>query len=295
MQWKRIGVIALSVVLVAGPASAIPVTDPAAIAQRITMMTNQVTIITNQLTQIQQFTDKLNTMTEQIDHLKEKALGSYHALTEPFNSLISAKTKLVGQGMGWIGEFKGQAAQVAGTYKQLSDGVSIQGGWDSLLQSADTVSESDILDLFAHRPAEVGQRAAEHFRQEREAADRQRVLDHTLADASARLIESLKLAQDALDGVRNQTQKSDTALAQANIAATATMTELLAGLAQLQATQSAREAGKSYQRELSRRQNQARWAEHFRKSKKFMDDREVEINALPDTGGKEIKFPAFSF
>ena len=55
MQWKRIAVIVLGVILVAGPAAAIPVTDPAALAQRVTMMANQVSIIANQLTQIQQF------------------------------------------------------------------------------------------------------------------------------------------------------------------------------------------------------------------------------------------------
>ena len=108
MQWKRIGVIALSVVLVVAPASAIPVTDPAAIAQRITMMANQVSIITNQLTQIQQFSDKLTEMRDQVQHLKDKALGAYHSLTSPFSSLISAKTELVGTGMSWIGDFQGR-------------------------------------------------------------------------------------------------------------------------------------------------------------------------------------------
>ena len=51
MQWKRLAAITLSAVLVAVPAYSIPVVDPAALAQRITMMVNQVSIITNQLTQ----------------------------------------------------------------------------------------------------------------------------------------------------------------------------------------------------------------------------------------------------
>ncbi len=76
MQWKRMGVITLSVVLVAVPAYSIPVVDPAALAQRITMMVNQVSIITNQLTQIQQFSDKLTEMRDQVQHLKEKGLGN---------------------------------------------------------------------------------------------------------------------------------------------------------------------------------------------------------------------------
>lgn len=290
MQWKRMGVIALSVVLVAAPASAIPVTDPAAIAQRITMMTNQVSIITNQLTQIQQFSDKLTEMRDQVQHLKDKALGTYHALTSPFTSLISVKTELVGTGMSWVSEFQGTAAQLANTYKELSDGVSVRGGWDGLLQTADTVTETDLVDIFANLPAGVGSRAGEHFRQQRESADRRRVLDHALADAASTLIESLKSAQDALDRVRNQTEKSDTALAQANITAIATQGELMAALAQLQAYRSAREAGASYERELARRQELERWTAVLRQSEQDFRDARNEIAALPDTGGREVQF-----
>jgi len=278
------------VILVAAPASAIPVTDPAAIAQRITMMANQVSIITNQLTQIQQFSDKLTEMRDQVSHLKEKALGAYHSLTSPFTSLISARTELVGTGMSWVGDFQGTAAQLADTYKELSDGVSVRGGWDGLLQTADTVAETDLVDIFANLPAGVGSRAGELFRQQRESADRRRVLDHALADASSTLIESLKEAQDALDRVRNQTEKSDTALAQANITAIATQGELMTAVAQLQAYRSAREAGASYERELARRQELERWAGVLRQSEQDFQQARNEIAALPDTGGSEVQF-----
>jgi len=294
MQWKRNGVVALSVVLVLAlipvPAYAPFSVDPIAKLQRIIMMTNQVTVITNQLTQIQQFTQKLSEMREQVAHLKEKALGAYHSLTSPFTSLISAKTELVGTGMSWIGDFQGTANQLANTYKELSDGVSVRGGWDGLLQTADTVTETDLVDIFADLPTAVGTRAGDNFRQQREAADRRRVLDHALADASSTLMESLKSAQDALDRVRNQTEKSDTALAQANITAIATQAELMAALAQLQAYRSAREAGASYERELARRQELERWTAVLRQSELDFQDRLAEIQALPDTSGSEVNF-----
>ncbi|MDE2755679.1 MAG: hypothetical protein OXI92_03915 [Acidobacteriota bacterium] len=290
MQWKRIGVIALSVVLVAAPASAIPVVDPVAKLQRIIMMTNQLTVITNQLTQIQQFTDKLSEMRDQVQHLKDKALGAYHSLTSPFTSLISAKTELVGTGMSWASQFQGTAAQLANTYRELSNGVSVRGGWDGLLQTADTVSESDLVTLLSGLPPAVVTQAAEDYRSERAAADRMRVLDHTLADASSTLIESLKAAQDALDRVRNQTEKSDTALAQAHITATATQAELMAALAQLQAYQSAREAGKSYEAELSRRRQLDIWAETVRQSEAEHQTAMTAIQLMPDTHGREVQF-----
>ena len=290
MQWKRIGLIALSVVLVAAPASAIPTFDYSAFVQRITLLTNQVSIITNQLTQIQQFSDKLTEMRDQVRHLKEDALGQYHSLASPFTQLISAKTEMVGDGMGWAGQFQDTAGQLADTYKDLSDGVSVRGGWDGLLQTADTVTETDLVNIFANLPAGVGSRAGDRFRQQREAADRRRVLDHALADASSTLVESLKEAQDALDRVRNQTEKSDTALAQANITAIATQGELMAALAQLQAYQSAREAGASYERELARRQELERWAAMLRQSEQDLQQAQAEIAALPNTGGREVQF-----
>ncbi|MCY3758765.1 MAG: hypothetical protein OXG96_13670 [Acidobacteria bacterium] len=290
MQWKRIGVIALAVVLVPVPAFAPVSVDPVAKAQRIIMLANQSSIIANQLTQIQQFTDKLSEMRDQVQHLKDKALGSYHALTSPFTSLISAKTDLVGTGMSWIGNFQGDAAQIANAYKSLSDGVSVRGGWNSLLQTADTVTETDLVSIFANLPAGVGSRAGELFRQQREAADRQRVLDHALADASSTLIEALRNAQDTLDKLRTQTNKSDTALAQANVAATATQAELLGALAQLQAYQGAREAGASYERDLARRQELERWAGVLRQSEQDLQQAQAEIAALPATGGREVQF-----
>ena len=290
MQWKRIGVIALAVVLVPVPAFAPVSVDPVAKAQRIIMLANQSSIIANQLTQIQQFTDKLSEMRDQVQHLKDKALGSYHALTSPFTSLISAKTDLVGTGMSWIGNFQGTAAQLANTYKGLSDGLSVRPGWDDLLQTADTVTETGLVGLFANLPAGVGSRAGELFRRQRESADRQRVLDHALADASSTLIEALRKAQDTLEKLRTQTNKSDTALAQANVAAIATQTELLTALAQLQAYESAREAGASYERELARRQDLERWAGVLHQSEQDLQQAQAEIGALPNTGGREVQF-----
>ena len=229
-------------------------------------------------------------MRDQVQHLKDKALGSYHALTSPFQQLISAKTRLVGTGMSWVADFQGTAAQLADTYKDLSDGVSVRGGWDGLLQTADTVTETDLVDIFASLPAGVGSRAGDLFRQQRESADRRRVLDHSLADAAGTLIEALKNAQGALDKLRTQTNKSDTALAQANITATATQAELLAALAQLQAYRGAREAGASYERELARRQELERWAAVLRQSGQDFRQAQNEIAALPDTGGREVQF-----
>ena len=147
--------------------------------------------------------------------------------------------------------------------------------------------------LFANLPAGVGSRAGELFRRQRESADRRRVLDHALADASSTLIESLKEAQEALDRVRNQTEKSDTALAQAGITAIATQGELMAALAQLQAYQSAREAGASYERELARRQELERWAGVLRRSEQdFQQAQATRLTPCPIPEAQKSSSPS---
>ena len=60
---------------------------------------------------------------------------------------------------------------------------------------ADQVSEADILELFRNRPAEASSRAVEDYRQAKETADRQRVLDYAMMDAAASLASTVESAQ----------------------------------------------------------------------------------------------------
>ena len=64
---------------------------------------------------------------------------------------------------------------------------------------ADQVSEADILELYRNRPAEASSRAAADYRQAREAADRQRVLDYAMMDAAASLASTVESAQSSFD------------------------------------------------------------------------------------------------
>ena len=60
-------------------------------------------------------------------------------------------------------------------------------------------SEADILELFRNRPAEASSRAVEDYRQAKEAADRQRVLDYAMMDAAASLASTVESAQSSFD------------------------------------------------------------------------------------------------
>ena len=65
-------------------------------------------------------------------------------------------------------------------------------------------------------------------------------MEHTVADAAAHLSGAVGAAQESLDRLRNDSNKSQTALGQKQLAAGATQGELLAAIAQLLAYQGAR-------------------------------------------------------
>ena len=253
MRSKKIAIFTLCFVLVAPPAYGFV----AAAVQRAIMILQQVTQIGHQTTQVRQFKDKLDKIREQVDmvkDLKDSTLGELAALKDEFTSLVSAPTELVGDTMSWGSEFRGEARQAFEAARGFGrDGRSLRESWRGMLSEVDQVSESDILEIYRDLSPEDSQRALEAWRRQRQEADTQLVLDHTVADAAAALAKTLKDAQSSIDKLRNQKNKSDTALAQAQVTGIATHGEVLLSLAQLQAWQAARETAKSYQKEVARR------------------------------------------
>ena len=81
----------------------------------------------------------------------------------------------------------------------MGSGDSFTDVWRSAQGVADQVSEADILELFRNRPAEASSRAVEDYRQAKEAADRQRVLDYAMMDAAASLASTVESAQGSFD------------------------------------------------------------------------------------------------
>ena len=250
------------------------VADPAhgfvaAYVQRVIMILQQVTQIGKATEQIRQFRDKLDKMREQVDmvkDLKDSTLGELGALKDEFTSLFSKPTELVGDTMSWGGEFRGEARDAFDAARSFGrDARSLRESWRGKLSEADKVRESDILELYRNLSPEDSQKALESWRRQRQEADTQLVLDHTVADAAAALAKTLKDAQTSIDKLRNQTNKSEKALAQAQVTGIATQGEVLMSLAQLQAWQAARETAKSYQEEVERRRREA---EQIAKEKK---------------------------
>ena len=79
-----------------------------------------------------------------------------------------------------------------------------------------------------------------------------------MSDAAANLMIAARDAGDSYEGLRTNTNTSNTALAQSQVAGTVTQGNLTAAMAQLMAFQAAKEAAQDYEREIARREALAR-------------------------------------
>jgi len=257
MQWKKIVIFTLCFVLLAAPAYGFV----AAWIQRAIIIAQQLTQIGNEVDQIKQFKEKLDKAKEQIEmvkDLKDSVRDGLNGLTEPFTSLVSAPTELVGDTMGWGSEFTGDARRTFDAARDFGRNArSLREGWRTRLSEADQVGEADILDIYRGLPPEFRQEILDAWKRRRQEADSELVHDHTLADAAAALAKMLKETQSSIDKLRNQNNTSATALGQAQVTGQATQAEILTAIAQLQAWQAARDAAKSYSEEIKRRNQDA--------------------------------------
>ena len=247
-------IVPLLIVLTTTPAYAIFGSILAGI-QRAQMIANQgVQIYKDTMAKIT-FDGQLTQMTDQFAHLQEQALGSVGALTDPFTDLASIPPHFIGVGLSWKNDFTGVAADVAGAVENMGEtGKSFRESWSQRLTDADTVSETDILDLYANYRPEIAARASSGYLAAREQGDNRLVLDHATSEVAANLMVAAKAAVESYEGLRNNTNTSNTALWQSQVAGTVTQGNLTAAMAQLMAYQAAKEAGEDYEREIARRE-----------------------------------------
>ena len=247
-------VIPLFIVLSTTPAHALLGSILAGI-QRAQMIVNQgVQIYKDTMAKIT-FDGQLTEMVQQAAHLKEQALGTVGALTDPFTELASAPTQFIGLGLSWKNEFTGIAHDMASNVADMGDsGKSFRESWKDRLTAADTVSETDFLNLFENSSPEIAARASAGYLAAREKGDKRLVLSHTMSDTASNLMVAAKDAVDSYKGLQDNTNVSNTALAQSQIAGTVTQGNLTAAMAQLMAYEAAKEAAADYEREIARRE-----------------------------------------
>ena len=283
-------VIPLFIVLSTTPAYAILGSILAGI-QRAQMIVNQgVQIYKDTMAKIT-FDGQLTQMIDQASHLKEQALGAVGALTDPFTELASAPAQFIGVGLSWKSDFTGVAAELADSVEQMGEtGKSFTQSWRSRLTAADTVTESDILTLYGDYRPEIAAGVANGYLAAREEGDKRLVLDHAMSDAAANLMIAARDAVESYEGLRNNTNTSNTALAQSQVAGTVTQGNLTAAMAQLMAFQAAKEAAEDYEREIARREALARWIETQRRAEITFAAQQAGLDARRDSMREGLLF-----
>ena len=247
-------VIPLFIVITTTPAHAVFGSILAGI-QRAMMISNQVTQIYKDTMAKITFDGQLTEMIGQAAHLKEQALGAVGALTDPFTKLASLPTKFIGLGLSWKNDFTGIPRGVASSVENMGEtGKSFRESWAQRLTAADTVSESDILNLFQSTRPEIAAEASRGFLAAREDSDNRLVLDHATSEVATNLIVAAKDAVDSYERLRDNINTSNTALAQSQVTGAVTQGHLTAAMAQLMAYQAAKEAAEGYEREIARRE-----------------------------------------
>ena len=259
--------------------------------QRAKMIVNQGIQIYKQTTSKITMDGQLTQMTDQFAHLKQQALGSVGALTDPFTDLASVPAQFIGVGLSWKNDFTGIAQGVASSVENMGEtGKSFRESWKQRLTDADTVSETDILSLYADFRPEVAARASRGYLAAREEGDKRLVLDHATSDVAANLMVAAKAAVESYEGLRNNTNTSNTALAQSQVAGAVTQGNLTAAMAQLMAFQAAKEAAADYEREIARRQELARWIESQRQAEINFNAQQAGLDASRDAMREGLLF-----
>ena len=247
-------VVPLFLMLSVTPAHAI-LGSVAAIIQRTQMIVNQGVQIYNDVIAKLTFDGQLTQMIGQAAHLKEQALGAVGALTDPFTELASVPTKFIGLGLSWKNDFTGIPRGIASSVENMGEnGKSFRESWQQRLADADTVSESDILNLFQSSSPEIAAEASRGYLAAREDSDKRLVLAHATSDAASNLMVAARDAVKSYEGLQNNTNLSNTALAQSQIAGMVTQGNLTAAMVQLMAFQAAKEAAEGYENEITRRE-----------------------------------------
>ena len=222
--------------------------------QRAQMIVNQGVQIYKDTMAKLTFDGQLTEMINQASHLKEQALGTVGALTDPFTKLASTPTKFIGLGLSWKNDFIGIPHGIASSVENMGEtGKSFRESWKGRLTAADTISETDILNLYQSATPEIAARASAGYLTVREDSDKRLVLDHATSEVAKDLIIAAKDAVASYKGLQDNTNVSNTALAQSQIAGAVTQGHLTASMVQLMAFQAAKESAEGYEREITRR------------------------------------------
>ncbi len=223
-------------------------------AAYLVMIVNQGTQISNQVQALMRMDTHITQLTGQFEHLRASALGQIGAIADPIADLVAVPTDLLNTTRDWHSDFTGQAESLIDALTELGNGTSLSESWRDVLDTADTVTEADIRNIYQGGGADD---AVATFERRRDYADRSVVLAHAQADAAASLAATAVETQEKIDTVAGENNVSTTALQQAVLAGNLSQGQLLAALAQMEAWDASAAAAAAYSAEVARRQAEA--------------------------------------
>ena len=222
-------------------------------AAYLVMIVNQGTQISNQVQALMRMDTHITQLTGQFEHLRDSALGQIGAIADPIADLVAVPTDLLNTTRDWHADFTGQAGSLIDALTELGNGTSLSESWRDVLETADTVTEADIRNVYQSGADDV----VRTFERRRNYADRSVVLAHARADAAASLAATAVETQEKIDTVAGENNVSATALQQAVLAGNLSQGQLLAAHAQMEAWDASAAAAAAYSAEVARRQIEA--------------------------------------
>ena len=233
--------------------------DVAALAQRVTIIANQGIQIGHAVSGLSALNDQFDKLKQQYDHIRQSTLGEVGKLTTAFADLSALPGQLVSDGLGWRDDYSGtDTADLIDALDLFStSGTPLTDYWRDRINDAPDVTEQDVLAEYDQLPARLADRAAANYRRQRTQADQRTALSHTVNTAASAATSTVASALDSYQQLRGQTNTSNTALGQAQIAGLITSGEVSAALLQLHAHEATQAAAQQLAAEARRREREA--------------------------------------
>ena len=265
--------------------------DVAALAQRVTIIANQGIQIAHAVTGLSALNEQFAKLKEQYDHIRASTLGEVGKLTSPFTDLAALPGQLVGDGLAWRDDFTNPNTTSLVDALDLfsTSGTPLTDYWRDRINGAPDVTEHDVLAEYDQLPARLADRAAANYRRMRDQGEQRTALNYSVNTAASAATATVQSALASYDTLRGQTNTSDTALRQAQMAGLITSGEVTAALVQLQAFEATQAAAEQLAAEQRRREREAARLATLRAARAEHDRRRAGIEAHRD-GGDSLLF-----
>ena len=265
--------------------------DVAALAQRVTIIANQGIQIAHAVTGLSALNEQFDKLKEQYDHIKASTLGEVGKLTAPLTNLAALPGQLVGDGLAWRDDFTNPNTTSLVDALDLfsTSGTPLTDYWRDRINGAPDVTEHDVLAEYDQLPVSLADRAAANYRRLRDQGEQRTALNYSVNTAASAATATVQSALASYDTLRGQTNTSDTALRQAQIAGLITSGEVTAALLQLQAFEATQAAAEALAAEQRRREREAARLDTLRAARADHDRRRAGIEAHRD-GGDSLLF-----